>query len=245
LPTDRTAVDRARDPAPDAPDLDKYPDALRHTRSQLQSFATLLPAPSAAPPVTCTVRTDPLLVDLTPRVDVSGAVDLAPATQRRFLSSVNAAIARLIGAVDAPRTRQTITLTARDGKLPLVLRNRLPHALDVVVELDAGTRIEFPEGVHIAVRLEPGTQRIPVPVRTRSPGSSPLRVRVTSPDGGLLLASTRYSVRSTAVSGIGAGLTVGALLFLVLWWGRHWRATRRARAEARHGSSPGWSGSSP
>jgi hypothetical protein len=37
-------------------------------------------------------------------------------------------------------------------------------------------------------------------------------------------------VRSTAVSGFGLFVSVIAGLFLLVWWGRHFRHTRRARA---------------
>jgi hypothetical protein len=40
------------------------------------------------------------------------------------------------------------------------------------------------------------------------------------------------TVRSTAVSGIGYVLTIGAAGFLVAWWFRHWRRTRRERQAA-------------
>jgi hypothetical protein len=56
---------------------------------------------------------------------------------------------------------------------------------------------------------------------------SPVTIQVTSPDGGLLVTSSRVTVRSTAVSGIGYVLSVGAGLFLVIWWFRHWRRARR------------------
>ena len=51
-------------------------------------------------------------------------------------------------------------------------------------------------------------------------------------DGGVLLAEGRYTIRSTAVSGVGVVLTIGAAGFLALWWGRHLRRARRERREA-------------
>ena len=36
-------------------------------------------------------------------------------------------------------------------------------------------------------------------------------------------------MQSTAVSGVGVVLSVGAALFLMVWWARHWRRTRRSR----------------
>ena len=76
-----------------------------------------------------------------------------------------------------------------------------------------------------------------------------MTVTLTTGDGALRMGipPTRVTVRSAVFSGIGAALTVGALLFLALWWGNHFRRTRRAARprrehqdrERRHLVSPG------
>jgi hypothetical protein len=66
-------------------------------------------------------------------------------------------------------------------------------------------------------------------VEARASGSFPLRITVTSPDGVLTVTRARVTVRSTFVSGVGVVLSVGALIFLVAWWGLHFRSTRRNR----------------
>ena len=55
----------------------------------------------------------------------------------------------------------------------------------------------------------------------------------------MALAESQYTIRSSAVSGVGIVLTVGAAGFLALWWGRHWhrnrgvpRANRRPKPSA-------------
>jgi hypothetical protein len=45
----------------------------------------------------------------------------------------------------------------------------------------------------------------------------------------VVLERTRFDIRSTAVSGVGVVLSIGAGLFLAIWWARHWRKTRRSR----------------
>jgi hypothetical protein len=60
-------------------------------------------------------------------------------------------------------------------------------------------------------------------------GDTPVQVTVRSPDGNVVLATSRYTVRVTAVSGVGVVLTSGAALFLVIWWVRHWRSSARLR----------------
>jgi hypothetical protein len=54
---------------------------------------------------------------------------------------------------------------------------------------------------------------------------------VTSIDGELVIQSTRVRVRSTFVSGVGVFLTVGAGVFLAVWWLTHFRRRRRPAAE--------------
>ena len=73
------------------------------------------------------------------------------------------------------------------------------------------------------------TTTIKLPVETRASGAFPLDVTITSADGALPVATTEYTVRSTAISGIGLALSIGAGLFLLVWWARHFRTARRAR----------------
>jgi hypothetical protein len=59
-----------------------------------------------------------------------------------------------------------------------------------------------------------------------------------SPDGERRLSTSRYTVRSTAVSGAGLVLSLGAGAFLVVWWARHWRRTRRSARLVASDSHP-------
>src|SRR5205807_854311 len=59
-----------------------------------------------------------------------------------------------------------------------------------------------------------------IPIVARTAGVFTLVVALESPDGALTLASSKYTVRSTAASGVGVFLSIGAALFLALWWGR-------------------------
>ena len=61
------------------------------------------------------------------------------------------------------------------------------------------------------------------------------------PDGGLTLPATSIPVRSTAVSGVGAALSILSILFLAGWWLHTNRRARRQRAE-ESGSHPSGSG---
>ena len=54
----------------------------------------------------------------------------------------------------------------------------------------------------------------------------------------LLMETARSSVRSTAVSGVGAVLSVGAVAFLAVWWLKHLRTTRLNRRLVGAGPLP-------
>jgi len=71
-----------------------------------------------------------------------------------------------------------------------------------------------------------------VPVESRTSGTFPLQLTVTSADGSLPVANSTFRVRSTAFSTVGIVLMVGAAVFLVAWWGLHTRRSRRARRVA-------------
>jgi hypothetical protein len=51
--------------------------------------------------------------------------------------------------------------------------------------------------------------------------------------GGAELVESRLTIVSTVFSGVGIVLSIGAGLFLLLWWGRHWRTSRRDRRRVR------------
>ena len=65
----------------------------------------------------------------------------------------------------------------------------------------------------------------------------------TTPDGDAMLGPpTAITVRSTALSGLGILVTIGAGLVLAAWWLQHLRSRRRAKGVAdaaeRHPTAP-------
>ena len=87
--------------------------------------------------------------------------------------------------------------------------------------------------------LPPHNHTERIRVETRAPGTLPVTVDVST-EGGLPIETTRLSVRSSVVSGVGIVLMIGAVAFLALWWGWdiHRRRKRRVRADAHHGAVP-------
>ena len=114
------------------------------------------------------------------------------------------------------------------SSIPIALDNLSDRNLDVEVVLDSD-QLEFPEGAVLHPTLPPGTTRLEVPVRVRTSGAFTMDVRVTSRDGSIVLDESTFDVRSTAISGVGLALSIGAGLFLAVWWARHWRSARRSR----------------
>ena len=88
--------------------------------------------------------------------------------------------------------------------------------------------MEFPGGGSRPLDLSRRntTERFEVVARTS--GAFPLRITLHSPDGNLLIGQARLTVRSTAASSVSVFVSVGAVFFLIVWWGRHVVRGRRA-----------------
>jgi hypothetical protein len=165
-------------------------------------------------------------------VAVASSRDLGPVGVGRYLDAVDGHVAAAGPAVHLP-DHQTVTLTSRTASIPFTIRNDMGGPITVELHLDAGGRLQFPEGDVQTVTVTGLVEHRSLRVRVTTPGESTLRIRVTSPGGGLLLGETRFVVRSTTISGVGLALTIGALVFLFVWWGRHVWRTRRNRRAAR------------
>jgi hypothetical protein len=145
-----------------------------------------------------------------------------------YVDRVTTELSLLDDLVTAPNEFR-ITLTSRTATIPLNLTNNAARPVDVRIELQSD-QLEFPEGDVLTETLPPGPSRIDVPVRVLASGAFPLDITITSPDRSIELVQTRYDIRSTVVSGVGLVLSIGAGLFLALWWVKNWRATARSKA---------------
>jgi hypothetical protein len=122
---------------------------------------------------------------------------------------------------------RSITLTARRGQIPVTFQNRTGARVRVIVTVQSD-KLEFPDGTSRPLELarRNTTERFSVVARTS--GAFPLRITLQSPDGNLLIGNARLTVRSTAASRVSLAVSASALLFLVVWWGRHFVRGRRA-----------------
>jgi len=173
-------------------------------------------------------RDDPLVADLERRLLVSGSADLSSPARGAHLAGISQAIQDQTALIDIPDD-EAVTLTSREGDIPLTIHNDTTGPVEVELHFDSENKLDFPDGATQRLQLAVGPNRIAVPVVARTSGTFPLRITATSPDGTLTVARARLTVRSTAFSGVGLVLSVGALLVLVIWWARHWRTTRRNR----------------
>lgn len=205
---------------PDLPDMGSFPGELTATRRSLEAYASMVEG------------RDDLVARFSEPLARSAAVGLTPGERVSAVHRVRDAVEQRFASVAIPPTDR-VTLGARDASFPLVISSTSDEPLRVVVELtSASDRLTVVEP-RIEVLLDSDRTVVPVHVRSRSPGDTPVRIDVTTPDGQVLLSEGSYSVRSTAVSGMGLVLTVGAGLFLAAWWGRHLVRARRTKA-ARH-----------
>ena len=170
-----------------------------------------------------------LIAPIERTVLASAETTLDPTDREAILSNADAQLDSLTSAISLP-TSQKVTLTSSSGKIPLVITNTLP--VEALVEISVSSpKLEFPEGTTYEIALSPSsTTRTDIAVTTRASGAFPLDVEIASSGGGLLVARSRIDVRSTAISGFGLFVSILAGLFLLVWWGRHFRHTRRARA---------------
>ena len=151
--------------------------------------------------------------------------DDAMATVEQTLDDVFGAI-RLAGEAN-------LNLTSREGTLPVTVANDNPFAVDVVIRVRSD-RLRFPQGEVLTATVPSGGTRIDVPVEALATGSVPTFVELWTGDDVLKLDARQLNVRSTAVSGVGVALSLGALAVLVVWWFRSWR---RSRTKARDGDT--------
>jgi hypothetical protein len=170
-----------------------------------------------------------LITPIEKTILASAEVTLDSPDRVAILDNADSQLQALSSSISLP-TSQKVTLTSSSGKIPLVITNTLP--VEALVRITVSSpKLEFPEGTSYEIALSPsGTTRTDISVTTRASGAFPLDVEVASSGGGLLVASSRIDVRSTAISGLGLFVSVIAGLFLLVWWGRHFRHTRRARA---------------
>ena len=209
--------------------LGTYPTDLRSATSDVSGYHSMI------------LDHDPKGSDIAASLDqvllCSGAAEFDDATRASYLDGARTTLHNQVSLITAPN-QVVVTLTSSQARVPLSIDNALDYPVKVALRMSSA-KLEFPEGSTQTIELAPSQPtRIEIPVQTRASGSFPLVVTVWSPDGAVSIATTRFTVRSTAVSGVGLALTIAAGLFLVLWWGRHFRNARRDKRLVRASNHP-------
>lgn len=196
--------------------LGSYRGQLALANVSLSSYRSILPESER-------YRLAPLEANLT----VSGAKQFDGPQRQAYLDSAVHFVNSQAQQIGVPE-QQRVTLTSDDGQVPLLLENRLSYPVVVRVTLTSD-KVSFPGHDEFNVTLQPGSNRMDIPLHSRSSGAFPVVVTVSSPDGVLPMSSGRLPIRSTAISGFGMVLTICSGLFLAIWWARHFRSSRRQR----------------
>ena len=91
-------------------------------------------------------------------------------------------------------------LTDREATIPLRFRNDLPYPVDVQLWIRS-VRLDVGGGDRRIVTLQPGENRVDLPVTVRAPGGTLLRIDASSPDEALALPAVAIPVTARATSG--------------------------------------------
>ncbi len=162
------------------------------------------------------------------------AVDMSAGDRQRRHSEIRSQVALKFGAIETPPSRRVV-LAARQTTIPLRFRNNLPYQVHMKMQARS-PRLDVLLSDDDVIVLEPGENRIDLPVDVRAPGQSLLRVQLSTPDGSTVLAGFDIPVNSTSISGVGSALSIISIVFLLLWWLHTLRKRRREvrRAESQH-----------
>jgi len=176
-------------------------------------------------------RSTPVLAQLDQLLLASEASTLAAAGQSAavatFSRSLDAQLSQITFA-----TGRSVTLTARTGSVPITILSTAPYRVVGLLTM-TGEKFQFPQGSTRNVTIDHPTTPVRVQVVVRTSGDLPIKAQLDAADGNLIIAQGQLTVRSTATSIVGIVLTAAALLVLLAWWARTWRAGRRKRLAAK------------
>jgi hypothetical protein len=156
---------------------------------------------------------------------------------RDLIERVSETTSRLYGSVTVAESLP-FRLTTTEGRIAVPVRSNADVPLRVTVRLQPTPRYVFSDGGTKEVTLEPnGTTTVPFAARAAgSAGTYPVQVIVEAPSGALELAEGQVVVRSTALSVVAVGVTVGGAVFLFAWWLRGALRRRGQRPETARAS---------
>jgi len=168
---------------------------------------------------------DPRVIEGAHAILIAPSSALDSATAANELRGIDRAASQFLSSIST--SGRSITLTSRTARIPISFINGTGQRVRVNVHL-ASTKLTFPAGADQTIELPPHNTTLRFLVEARTSGTFTMRVTLTTADDRFTIGTTLITVRSTVFSSIGVLLTVGALVFLAVWWGNHiWRSRRR------------------
>jgi hypothetical protein len=199
-------------------------DTLRSLRRKLAAFAGVVESNSAS----LEAADRSILLSRAAALQGDDRAERKLSSPADYLQGADRLVKGVTSKVRGPKG-QRVTLTSRRASIPISLLNATGRPLQVRIRLESD-QLRFLDGSERFLTLAPQNTTERFRVESRSTGAFPLVIRVTSPDGSLLVNSSELTIRSTVVSGVGAVLTAGAGIFLLVWWGNDLRRSRRRRS---------------
>lgn len=152
---------------------------------------------------------------------------LAARARTEDLHSLSALIHHQFSTITLPT--DTVTLTAPTARLPITLTSDLAYPVTAILQVSSDKLGFLGRGPSQRITLSQHDKTVEFEVHARATGRFPVQVTLLSPYGGIVLASSRFAVRSSAFSPVAIALTVAAGLVLASWWGQTLLRGRRTR----------------
>jgi Family of unknown function (DUF6049) len=114
-----------------------------------------------------------------------------------------------------------ITLTSQRGEIQLVVSNATDYPVSLDLVINSRLEVEPPE----VSTFEPGTTRVNLEVSAATSGVTSVTISLRTREGFPVGSAKVIQVRSTALNEVALAVTLGALLFLILFYA--WRSLRR------------------
>jgi hypothetical protein len=194
-----------------SPSVSSVSNALVDARKNLDAFTAMRPD---------NAMTNRLSIMLA----TSQHESLSVSQQLRAITRVDDSVAREFGALTMPS--RSITVTSRETTLFIRIDNTSRATFNARLIMKS-PRLTFVNGAERKINVTPGVNKIAVPVRVRGSGEFLLRIALTPPGSDQAIATSGIKIRSTTFSGVGLMLSGSALLFLVIWWTRTLRRSRK------------------
>ena len=135
--------------------------------------------------------------------------------QARYLDAASATL-HGIGESLSILSGRSVTLTSRTGEIPITIRTLGLRPMHVLMRLSSAD-LQFRNGLSEIVLKQKDNPRL-LSISARTSGAFNLKLTLASPNGAYVFASSQFTVRSTAVSGVAIALSLGALAVLLWWW---------------------------